>query len=351
MILLNAAESRELDRLSIETYGIPSYALMTRAGETVAGAVRRHWPNALTQGVLVVAGKGNNGGDGFVAARALAGEKISVTVLLFASIAELKGDAARACRDYLAASGRVVERADEGSLRDQHPGVIIDAIFGTGLNAPVRGVIRSVIERINSMGAPIVAVDIASGINADSGAVMDAAMKASLTVTFGFAKYGHVSYPGAEYCGELEVTEIGFSSEAAATVNPAGRLVEVGEARALMRPRASNTHKGTYGHILLIAGSRGKGGAAILVARGALRSGAGLVTAAIPECVATIVANGQAELMTEPITDQDGHFAGRAAITQLEQLIEGKDAIVVGPGIGNTTETQELIAWLIREGA
>ncbi|HVN91362.1 MAG TPA: NAD(P)H-hydrate dehydratase [Candidatus Binataceae bacterium] len=349
MILLSAAESRELDRLSIEVHGIPSYALMTRAGEVVARAAKNRWPDALSRGVLVVAGKGNNGGDGFVTARALAAEKIPIKVMLLASVADLKGDAAQAARDYLAAGGRIVERADVDSLNTEHPGIIIDAIFGTGLNAPVRGGIRDVIERINAMEVPIVAVDIASGINADSGAVLDAAVRAACTVTFGFAKYGHVSYPGVDYCGELEVVDIGFSPAAAATVAAAGRLVELSEARTLIRPRHPNSHKGTYGHILIIAGGRGKAGAAILVARGALRSGAGLVTAAIPECVAMVVANGQAELMTEPIADRNGHFDSEVSLAQLRQLIEGKDAIVLGPGIGNSGDTQALLAWLIRE--
>ncbi len=349
MILLSAAESRELDRLSIEVHGIPSYALMTRAGEAVARAAKDRWPEALSRGVLVVAGKGNNGGDGFVAARALAADKIPVKVLLLASVTDWKGDAAQASRDYLAAGGRIIERADVSSLNTEHPGIIIDAIFGTGLNAPVRGGIRDVIKRINALEVPIVAVDIASGINADSGAVLDTAVQAACTVTFGFAKYGHVSYPGADYCGELEVVDIGFSPAAATTVASRGRLVELAEARTLIRPRHPNSHKGTYGHILVIAGGRGKAGAAILVARGALRSGAGLVTAAIPDCVATIVANGQAELMTEPIADRDGHFDAEASLSQLRQLIEGKDAIVVGPGIGNSADTQHLLAWLIRE--
>ena len=305
MILLSAAESRELDRLSQTSYGIDSYRLMTRAGEAVARAVAQRWPAA---GVLVVAGKGNNGGDGLVAARKLREDGALVRVLLLARTDELKGDAARACADYVAAGG-VVEAADEGSIAGQRPGVVIDAIFGTGLNAEIQGTMRAAIEALNQLEVPIVAVDIASGVNADTGAVMGVAIQAALTVTFGYAKYGHVSYPGADLCGALDIAEIGFAPAALGEISPPGRLIERGEAAALIAPRAANTHKGSYGHVLAVAGGRGKGGAALLVGRGALRAGAGLVTAAIPECVASIVAAGQAELMTEPIADRDGHFA------------------------------------------
>jgi ADP-dependent NAD(P)H-hydrate dehydratase / NAD(P)H-hydrate epimerase len=351
MILLSAAESRELDRLSQTTYGVDSYGLMTRAGEAVAEAVTRRWPAALAAGVMVVAGKGNNGGDGFVAARKLRADGATVRVLLLARTAELKGDAARACADYVAAGGVVEEAADERVLAGPRPGVVIDAVFGTGLNAEVRGMMRAMIEAINRLEAPIVAVDIASGVNADTGAVMGVAIKAALTVTFGYAKYGHVSYPGAEFCGALELAAIGFAPAALTTIAPRGRLVERREAAGLIAPRAANTHKGSYGHVLAVAGGRGKGGAAILVGRGALRAGAGLVTAAIPECVATVVAAGQAELMTEPLTDCDGHCAADPTIARLSQLIAGKNALVAGPGMGVGDDTRAVIAWLIREGA
>ncbi len=351
MILLNAAESRELDRVSQAQYGIPSYTLMSHAGEAVAQAVARRWPAAVAPDVLVIAGKGNNGGDGFVAARGLAAAGRNVRVLLLVAIADLRDDAARACRDYVAAGGAAIERADETAIGGERPGVVIDALFGTGLNAPVQGPVRDVIEAVNRLDRPIVAVDIASGINADTGALLGAAINATLTVTFGFAKYGHVSYPGAEYCGELEVADIGFAPAAIGDLNPHGRLIDGAEARSLITPRARNTHKGNYGHALIIAGGRGKAGAAILVARGALRSGAGLVTAAIPACVSAIVAGGQAELMTEPIADRDGHFAEAPAIARLEQLIGGKDVIIVGPGIGTSDDIKGLTTWLIREGA
>ena len=354
MKLLNAAESRELDRLSQEKYGVAPYSLMTRAGEAVAAAAIRRWRHAVHQGVLVVAGRGNNGGDGMVAARALMGEQVPVRAILLASASALKGDAARAHAEFVSHGGRVVEIGDEGELdavMGARPGVIIDAIFGTGLNAEVRGLPRRAIEALNHAGAPVLAVDIASGVDSDSGAVMGAAVRAALTVTFGFAKFGHVSYPGAELCGDLEIAEVGFAPAAIAEIAPHGRFFDAAEARPYLRRRPQNSHKGNFGHVMVVAGGRGKSGAAILAGRGALRLGAGLVTAAIPETVGAIVAAGQAELMTEPVADRDGHFDGREAPRVLAKLIEGKDALAVGPGIGQSDDTRALMEWLIAEGA
>lgn len=357
MKLLTAAQSRELDRLSQEKYRVASWALMTRAGEAVAAAALKRWPRARRDGVLVVAGKGNNGGDGMVAARALLGEHVPVRALLLASASELRGDAARAHSEFIKAGGTIVEAAGQAALdaaMSVRAGVIVDAIFGTGLNAEVRGLPRLAIEAINRAsdgGARVVAVDIASGVNSDTGAVMGAAVRAALTMTFGFAKFGHVSYPGAERCGDLEIAEIGFAPAAIAEIAPRGRFLDATEMRPLVAPRARDSHKGDYGHVMVIAGGRGKSGAAILAARGALRMGAGLVTAAIPESIAAIVAAGQAEMMTEAVADRDGHFDGQHAPGVIAKLIEGKDALVVGPGIGQSDDTRAMLEWLIAEGA
>ena len=355
MILLSAAESRELDLLSQRKYGIPSYSLMLNAGDAVARAIARHYRAATRMGALIVAGKGNNGGDGFVAARRLTEMGGRVRAILLARADDLRGDAARAYQDYINGGGPVAEAVSEDAFAAEfvreRPAVIVDAIFGRGLNAEVRGLARYAIEAINVAGTPAVAVDIASGINSDTGAVMGVAVRAALTVTFGYAKYGHASYPGAEFCGELEIAEIGFAPAAVAEIAPRGRLLDRADIAPLIHRRDPNTHKGTYGHPLIIAGGRGKGGAAILVSRGALRMGAGLVTAAIPECIASIVASGQAELMTEPMPDRDGHLDASGAIESLRPLIAGKSALVAGPGLGVSEDTTRLVEWLVREGA
>ncbi len=350
MILLNAAESRELDRISQEKYGIASYSLMTRAGEAVADALVERFPESTTD-VLVVAGKGNNGGDGLVAARRLMRDGFGVRTAVLGRVADLKGDAARAHADFMASGGEVIEAGDAEALErvalGRAPSAVIDAIFGTGLNAEVKGASRRAIEIVESFGVPIVAVDIASGVNADSGAIMGAAVRAALTVTFGFAKFGHVSYPGAECAGELRVVDIGFAAHAIEEIAPRGRFLERADIRHLLSPRGENSHKGMFGHPLVIAGARGKSGAALLASRAALRTGAGLVTAAVPETVASIVAAGQAELMTEPVADRDGHFDGGHAPDALKMILAGKSALIAGPGIGVSDDTRRLVEWLL----
>ncbi|MFZ0889413.1 MAG: NAD(P)H-hydrate dehydratase [Candidatus Binataceae bacterium] len=355
MKLLTASESRELDRLSQDKYGVPSYSLMSRAGEAVADLAGARLAANLRAGAIVVAGKGNNGGDAMVAARKLLQEAVPVRAILLAHRIELKGDAARACEEFAGLGGEIAEVTSEpelagASFRDG-AGIVIDGIFGTGLNAEVSGIARRAIEMINGTGAPIVAVDIASGVNSDTGAIMGSAVKASLTVTFGFAKFGHVSYPGAAMCGALEVADIGFAPDAIGNIAPGGCFLERDDVRALLRPRPADSHKGMYGHPLVIAGGLGKSGAAILAARGALRMGAGLVTAAIPESIASVVATGQAELMTEPMPDADGHFDAPGTASRLASLIAGKDALIVGPGIGLSEDSKDLMAWLISEAS
>jgi hydroxyethylthiazole kinase-like uncharacterized protein yjeF len=353
MILLSASQSRELDRLSQEKFGIESYTLMTRAGEAVADALVTAHPAAAKAGVLVVAGKGNNGGDGLVAARRLLQSGVPVRVVLLAWGTDLKGDAARAHDEFVGLGGTIIQAPDEADLEaafDGSAGVIIDAIFGSGLNAEVRGTPRRAIEMINARQLPVAAVDISSGVSSDTGAIMGAAVRAALTVTFGFAKFGHVSYPGTDFCGELKVVDIGFAPQAIELIAPSGRYFESAEAVPLLGTRPANSHKGDYGHPIVIAGSRGKSGAAILSSRAALRTGAGLVTAAIPESVQPIVAAAQAELMTEPIAEREGHFHGRLGIGAFQHLIDGKSAIMFGPGVGMSEDTVELLTWLMAKG-
>src|SRR5260221_162284 len=353
MILLDANQSRELDRISQDKCGIASYSLMTRAGETVADALVERFPDAVTD-VLVVAGKGNNGGDGFVAGRRLIQDGFSVRAVLLGRAVDLKGDAARAHAEFRASGGKVLEASTESSLEaalGKRPSAVIDAIFGTGLNAQVKDVPLRAIEIVNSFAVPTVVVDIASGVNSDTGAVMGTAIRASLTVTFGFAKFGHVSYPGAGQAGELRIVDIGFAPRAIDEIAPRGRFLERSDLQHLIHARPENSHKGMYGHPLVIAGGRGKSGAVLLASRAALRTGAGLVTAAMPESIQPIVASGQAELMTEPIADRDGHFDGAHAPDALKMLLDGKNALIVGPGIGVTDDTKRLIEWLISDAS
>lgn len=355
MRLLNADESRRLDQLSHDKYGISFWSLMSNAGAGVAQALLERWPRARqagASGIVVVAGRGNNGGDGLVAARALYEQGLRPRVLLLGQTQALAKDAARASRELTGAGAQIEEIQSEEALRRSFgtPGWIIDAIFGTGLNAPVTGLPAAAVALINGSDACRVAVDIPSGINADTGAVMGVAVRAALTVTFGLAKYGHVSYPGADYSGQLKIIDIGFAAEAMAEIGSGGCFVERAEVAPLLVPRPAYSHKGNYGHPLIIAGGWGKSGAALLAGRGALRIGAGLVTVATARTVAPIVAAGQAELMTEALPDLDGHLAA-GAVDSLRALMPLHNAIVVGPGIGVSADTQAILEFLVTEGA
>jgi ADP-dependent NAD(P)H-hydrate dehydratase / NAD(P)H-hydrate epimerase len=222
---------------------------------------------------------------------------------------------------------------------------VVDAIFGTGLNAPVGGVAADVIELINSCGAPVFSVDIPSGLDADRGVALGSVVQAEATATFGFAKIGQLMYPGVEYTGALAVVDIGIDPAAVDIVSPAARLIEPDAVAGLVPRRRPEAHKGDSGHLLIIAGSRGRTGAAQLAARAALRSGAGLVTLAGPATLNPILCATAPEVMTASLPDRDDHLVFDAH--QLARLLEGKSAVVVGPGMGTHEDAQRTVMWLL----
>jgi len=292
MLVVTAQEMRELDRLTIEKYRVPSLTLMERAGEGVFKLLQDRFRGAVKGGVLVVVGRGNNGGDGLVVARHLKKKRIPCEVILLAKKENLSRDAAQNLRAFLKAKGKVRE-VDQGSLSllsqklKSYP-IVVDSILGTGLKDEVRGLYADVIETINASGLPIIAVDIPSGLDADLGRPLGTAVQAEMTVTFGYPKLGQVIHPGLSYVGDLGVVDIGIHPKAVEEVVPQTELLEEQEMRWLIPTRAADTHKGTYGHLLVVAGSRGKTGAAILACRAAMRVGTGLVTLAAPPVPSTI---------------------------------------------------------------
>ncbi|HEX5607618.1 MAG TPA: NAD(P)H-hydrate epimerase, partial [Candidatus Binatia bacterium] len=305
MIVVTAAQMRELDRLTIEKYGVPSLTLMERAGHAIAHAMIERFSRYAKKGVLVVAGKGNNGGDGFVVARLLKKKRIPCEVALLARRDELSPDAAHNLNAFVKLKGKITEitMADVGLLgeRARKTGLLVDAILGTGVKNEVRGLYADAITSINGCGVPVMAVDIPSGIHTDSGVPLGVAVQSEMTVALGFAKRGEVIYPGIDYVGALIVADIGIAAQAVAEVNPDTELLERETVRRLVPRRGADTHKGSYGHVLVVAGSRGKTGAAILASRAAMRSGAGLTTLAAPRSLNNIFASSLIEVMTEPL--------------------------------------------------
>jgi ADP-dependent NAD(P)H-hydrate dehydratase / NAD(P)H-hydrate epimerase len=351
MIVVTAEEMREIDRLTIEKYGVPSLTLMERAGEAVTQTILKCCERDAKKGVLIVAGKGNNGGDGLVVARLLKKKRIPCEVALLARQNELSPDAAHNLRAYLKLKGKVTEISTERlevlSERIGNNSVIVDAILGTGIKSEVRGLFAETIMLINATDIPVVAVDIPSGLDTDKGVPLGIAIQAKLTVALAFPKLGEVVYPGVKYSGELAVADIGIDERAVAEVAPRTEILERETIRWLVPRREPDTHKGTYGHVLVIAGSRGKTGAAMLSSRAALRSGAGLVTLAAPRSLNDIFAGALVEVMTELLRDA-GEEIEPLSDDEWRCLLERKSALLFGPGIGVTPATQNILRWLLR---
>jgi NAD(P)H-hydrate epimerase len=352
MIVVTAAEMRELDRLTIEVCGTPGYVLMERAGLGATDVLLDRFPNASDGLVMVVAGKGNNGGDGFVIARALLGRGIDAEVLLLASVADVGGDAALALDAFRKAGGRFVEMPADDDVaqlpeRLARSGLVVDAVFGTGLNSPVRGRFAAALQAINTCGRPVLAVDIPSGLDADSGMPLGVAVHAHVTATFAFPKVGQLVYPGAGFVGMLAVVDIGIAAEAVAAVAPRLHCMARESAARLVPARAADDHKGRTGHVAVFAGSTGHTGAARMAGRAALRCGAGLVTLAGPASLNAIFCQGTDELMTAPLADHYGRVVADAEAVRA--VMRGKSAIVVGPGFGTHDDAARVVEQILRE--
>ena len=352
MIVVTAQEMREMDRLTIEKYGVPSLTLMERAGEGIAQAILERFGRAAKKGVLVVAGKGNNGGDGFVVARLLKKKRIPCEVALLARKGEVSPDAAHNLRAYLKLKGKIVEIGAGGldllSQQMNGKGLLVDAILGTGMKNEVRGLYAGAISLMNASGVPIVAVDIPSGLDTDKGASLGVSIQAEMTVCLGYPKLGEVIYPGLNYVGDLVVSEIGIDSRAVKEVAPKTEIMQQEEIKWLVPIREPDTHKGTYGHLLVVAGSRGKTGAAILACRAAMRSGAGLVTLATPRSLNNIFASSLVEVMTEPLSENAAEEMEPLGDEEWRRLLERKNAVLFGPGIGLNDGTRNTLRWLLR---
>ena len=352
MLIVTAAQMRELDRLTIQKHATPSLTLMERAGEGIAAAILQRFGRAAKKGVLIVAGKGNNGGDGFVVARLLKKKRIPCEVALLARRDELTPDAAHNLRAWVKLKGKISEidanKLDLLSQKIAKHGLLVDAILGTGTKNLVAGLFADAITLMNVSGLPIVAVDIPSGMDTDKGHQLGVAIQAEMTVALGYPKLGEVIHPGLTYVGELVVADIGIDSRAVVEVAPPTELLDLETIRWLVPRRQQDSHKGTYGHLLVVAGARGKTGAAILSCRAAMRSGAGLVTLASPRALNTIFASSLVEVMTEPLGDDSSEQLEMLTDADWRRLVERKNALLFGPGIGVSEATQSATRWLLR---
>jgi hydroxyethylthiazole kinase-like uncharacterized protein yjeF len=354
MHLLTVDEMREMDRQTIESFGLPGRVLMENAGRGAARVLIKKFPDVFSKRVAIVAGRGNNGGDGFVIARYLAQAGVSVTVYLLSESSRLSGDAADNFNLLAGLNIPVREITDESGFNQvktemAHHQLWVDAIFGTGLNSEVKGFFKSVINFINGLNRPILSVDIPSGLDSDSGKTCGACIRTDVTVTFAFAKIGHIQLPGADYTGELHIIDIGIPPHIVENVRPQHHLISKDSIRTDLKPRACDIHKGGTGHVLVLAGSPGKTGAAAMTAMSALRSGAGLVTLGIPESLNSVVESQALEVMTIALAETETGALSDASIDTVLSLLENKKCLAFGPGIGTHPKTKQLVMRLIRE--
>lgn len=368
MKALTAAEMREVDRLTSETYGISQAQLMEHAGKTVAEFVLHEVSlrsDAPVRKVVVLCGKGNNGGDGFVVARHLRPELRHVTTILFGSASEMRGDAAANLKRWLEESGECVFVTDDASWQSaaslvRMADVVLDSMLGTGLRGAATGFVAKAIEFLNEWSrsataaepALIVAVDTPSGLPSDGEKAEGPVVQAHATVTFTAPKVGQLLSVNAHSIGKLAVRGIGSPGEVVEQLGKGDlRWMGADEFAKLPLVRRADSHKGLYGHVLVVAGSLGKSGAAVLAGTGALKSGAGLVTIATPAPVLAMVAAGQPEFMTEPLTVGP---AGAIAVEEtndagLAEILSGKTVLAIGPGLGQMPGTQRFIRALVQE--
>jgi len=354
MYLVTASEMQAMDRRTIESGGIPGIELMENAGRGATRFLLDYFPEATRSSIGIIAGKGNNGGDGFVIARYLSQKGIQVSVYLLAKSSAIKGNAAANLKLLAPLGIPVIELPDEKSFSNhqsdmQHLDLWVDAILGTGLKSDVRGYYRDVITMINSLKKPVFAVDIPSGLNSDTGQPCGACIHAQATATFGFAKTGHVLQPGATFTGSLNIVDIGIPDPIAEEIGPQQYQLTTDQIRNYFQPRKPDTHKGRTGHLLVIAGSTGKTGAAAMTAMAAMRSGAGLVSLGVPQCINAILEGQVLEAMTEPLPDMDDGRLGESAFEPILELAVAKQCIALGPGLGQAKGTQILVNRIIQE--
>ncbi len=339
---------RLMDSLTIEEFGIPGRVLMENAGKEAAKILFENFEGILQKKTGIIAGSGNNGGDGFVIARYLSSWGCDVSVYLLANPDKIKGEAKDNLNLLYPMSIKVATIHNSALFAENEEklkqiDIWVDAILGTGLKSDVRDYFGQVIDFINSRKKPIFAVDIPSGLNSDTGAVCGTAICADLTVTFGFAKTGEKLFPGAKFSGRVEVADIGIPPHIAEKIAPKQYAITENYIKSNMITREADAHKGDSGHILLIAGSRGKTGAALLAAKAAMRTGAGLVTMGICESINSVIESAAIEAMTYALPETKKGTLSLSSFSDIEKIFDGKKCIAIGPGIGTEPETAELV--------
>lgn len=352
MKLLKAEEMKTIDHRASSEFGIPSLILMENAGlrtleviEDILGETRR-------KSIIILAGKGNNGGDGLVVARHLLNSGAMVKVFFTGQVDKLTSDS-RVNYEILMRMGASIiplsseQDLDRLMLSLMNADLIVDALYGIGFKGSLNPFDSRLVEMVNWCRAPVVAVDIPSGVEADSGRVHGEAIKADHTVTFALPKIGLVLEPGKEYVGTLSVADISIPAVLLEDKNIKTNLINEQIVRTMLKPRAADSHKGTYGHTLVIGGSPGMAGAVMMAALAALRTGAGLVTAAVPESLTTVVDSNLVEVMTAPLAETGHSAIAPEALPAIENLLGTVSVCAIGPGMSRYPEAGAIVRFVL----
>ncbi|MEX0619552.1 MAG: NAD(P)H-hydrate dehydratase [Pseudohongiellaceae bacterium] len=348
--LYTAEQVRELDRLAMDRHGITGFTLMKRAASTALSAVLECWPQ--TRHMLVFAGPGNNGGDGYLMSALAHGKGIQADVFQVGPHSKLRGDAREAFQ-LATDAGVSCMPFNETVFDDSVPGlrqavgqvVIVDALLGTGLDRDVSGEFKQAIDRINASGLPVAAVDVPSGINSDTGARMGAAINARLTVTFIGMKQGLLTGKAVDHVGEIQFSDLDVPDSLYTdrdAPSPSSQRIDLGQLTNLLMPRRPSSHKGNFGHVLVIGGDHGLGGAVIMAAEAAARSGAGLVSVITRSAHRSAALARRPELMILGTEDEPA---------ESDRVLQAANVIVVGPGLGNSGWGRHWFQIALREQA
>ena len=347
--IVTAEQMRAIDQWAIEEMGIPGIVLMENAGKAIVGRLQKIIPEITSKKIIIFCGKGNNGGDGFVIARHLHQLGTNITILLAGKFADLKGDAkinAISAKNLKVPIQELnIENINRFDHKLRHADVVVDALFGTGLSKPASGFTEVVIKKINQHKKFCVSVDINSGVDSDSGLLIGPHVISDLTFALDSMKISHLIYPAAGAMKKVELLEIGIPLLKDQDINI--HLLEEKDIKKIFNARQPDSHKGNYGHTLVLAGSRGKGGAAGLTALAALRAGCGLCTLALPDTCQKAFELHPMEVMTLPLPETSSGTLSLKAKETIIQLLEGKTAVAIGPGLTTESETVQLIGEIL----
>jgi hydroxyethylthiazole kinase-like uncharacterized protein yjeF len=350
MKLATAQEMRNIDRRAIREFGIPGPVLMENAAAAIMAEMELFFDGLAGVKVGIVCGKGNNGGDGLALARRLRIRGVPVRVALLAPFAALQGEAKVNLAILRKTDVEILPNASLHAVSSlvEWSDVLVDAMLGVGLSSPLKERFAFAVELLNAAGRPVVAVDMPTGVNSDSGEVMGSAVRADLTVTMALPKRGLVLYPGASHAGEVRVADIGIPAEVVEKEKIKVSLLDGGDLWGVMADRPRDAHKGDLGHLLVIGGSLGKAGAAVMTARSALRSGAGLVTVAAPAGIVPVIQQQIVEAMCFPAAESIDGTLGMGADEELAKAANSRAACAMGPGLTTHHETVQAVRALVR---